>query len=83
MVAPEHRKISDTPKEWKPAFWIFQAKPDRYDLTEGRRLEPGHVTRWLVSRYEQEIRKGGKGDRSIFRNRAAACPAVGARSVAR
>ncbi|MDJ0865276.1 MAG: P-loop NTPase fold protein [Myxococcota bacterium] len=50
--------IPKIPDEWRPRFWIFQSTPDRYDLLEGNRLEPGFVTSWQVSRFKQEIRAG-------------------------
>lgn len=63
-----------TPLEWKPRFWIFQGTPDRYDLLEGNRLEPGHVTRWTVSQHKKDIRGGdfvflwrAKGNTSVER----------------
>ncbi len=42
-------------------YWIFQGRPDRYDLEE--KLIPGETEQWTVSRYENEI---GLGDVAYF-----------------
>jgi KAP family P-loop domain len=40
----------------RPGFWIFQARPERYDFVKG--LEPGLREEWLVTSFAEEIREG-------------------------
>lgn len=38
------------------ASWLFQSRPDRYDLRE--KLQVGKVATWYVTRYRNEMKEG-------------------------
>lgn len=38
--------------------WIFQAKPERYDLRDANNLRPGDQEDWVASRYRSKMRPG-------------------------
>lgn len=37
-------------------YWIFQARPERYDLSKASSLRPGSRDSWLATRYRTEMR---------------------------
>lgn len=38
--------------------WIFQSKPERYDLRDPGNMVPGTNDTWIASRYRTEMRPG-------------------------
>ena len=39
-------------------FWIFQAKPERYDLRDPNRFAPDKEEKWLATRYRTRMKPG-------------------------
>ena len=39
-------------------YWIFQAKPERFDMSKESSLRPGSRDSWLATRYRTEMRPG-------------------------
>jgi predicted RNA-binding protein with PUA-like domain len=39
-------------------YWIFQSRPDRYDLRKDSVLQPGKTEPWIASRYRSLMQPG-------------------------